>query len=114
MFPGDLLWGLFGRTSLLLISVFVFSRSVNLVLDQRLALFLLENAVDSLRDLLSPLEIVGVELWLDLSQLFECSVDPSVSGFYILLGLLRAADPVQPISVRRFVITLRHIVAVEF
>ena len=31
----------------------IFSRSVNLVLDQRLAFFVVDNAFDSLRDLLA-------------------------------------------------------------
>ena len=87
VFPGDLLWGVFGRTPLLLISVFVFSRSVNLVFDQRLALLLLENAFDSLDDLLSLLEIVGVELWLDLLS------TPRVLDGSVSLGFLHLARP---------------------
>ena len=94
MLPGDLLWSVFGRTPLCLVSVFVFSRGVNLILDQRQALLLLKNPFDSPDDLFSLLQIMGVELWLDLSQLFKCSMDPSPSGLFILFGLLRAADPV--------------------
>ncbi len=69
--PGVHTFTAFGRTSLLLIRALIFARSVNLVLDQRLASFVLENALDALRDLLSSLEVVGVELRLNISQLIE-------------------------------------------
>ena len=87
---------------------------MNLILDQCLAPFVRENFLDSPRDLLSLLEAVCVKLRFNISQLIECSVDMPRPSFNILLSFLSAANPMQPIAVGRFVITLRDIVTIMF
>jgi len=113
-FPGDLPWTVFGRTALLLIRACRGSRRVNLIVDQRLASFVLEQAVDSLRELLASLEVVGVARCLNISQRLKRSVGLFRPSACLLLSLLRAADPMHPISRRGFVLTLRDRVAVDF
>ena len=95
-----------------MIDVLVVSGSVDLEFDQRLASGILENALNPLRDLLSRLEIVGVQLGLDASQFFQGSLKLATAGGCILLNLLGATDPVQTVAVRSFVITLGQVVAV--
>ena len=67
-----------------------------------------------MHDLFSRLEIVGVQLGLDVSQFIQGSLDLAAAGRCILLSLLSATDPVQTVSVRGFIITFGHVVAVRF
>ena len=90
----------------------VFTGSVDLEFDQRLASSIFKNALNPLRDLFSRLEIVGVQLGLDASEFFQGSFKLATAGGCILLSLLDATDPVQTVAVRSFVITVGHVVAV--
>ena len=87
---------------------------MNLVGNHLLAVFLLENAFDLFRDLLSLLEVVGIDLGLNFPQLLQRSLNPSRPSLCILLCFLCAADPMQTITTGGFVISLRHIVAIHF
>ena len=97
-----------------MICALVCASGVNLVVDQVLAVLILEYSPNSLGNLSSLLEVIGVDLGLNSSQFLQRFFKPPRASFGILLGLLCAANPVQVVTCFSFVATLRYVVTVEF